>query len=89
MRSRLGRFCHAFKGRTVTSMEAYEIMDWIRSRAVSAQTQQNDRQVLHNFFNYAVLRNLIRQNPVKATPPIHGYFVNLMANPLFVGMLAI
>jgi integrase len=70
LRSRLGRFCKAFQGRTVSSIEASEIADWLRSQAVSAQTQHNHRRVLHNFFNYALLRKFVSENPVKATPAI-------------------
>jgi len=70
LRSRLGRFCRAFTGRMVSSIQPIEIADWMRNQPVSSQTQHNHRRVLHNLFNYAVLRNFVGENPVKATPPI-------------------
>jgi len=70
LRSRLGRFCNAFKGRMVNSIEPSEIADWIRSLPVGSQTQHNHRRVIHNLFNYALLRKFVSQNPVKDTPLI-------------------
>jgi len=70
LKCRLGRFRNAFKGRMVNSIEASEIADWIRNRAGSAQTQQNNRRVLYNFFNYALLRKFVSENPVKEIPAI-------------------
>jgi integrase len=67
---RIGVVKEAFGDRPASSIKVSEIEDWFRALPVAAATQNRYRAVFSAIYNYGVRRNLIENNPVRATKPV-------------------
>ena len=67
---RIGVIKTAFGDRPASSIKVSEIEDWFRALPAAAATQNRYRAVFSAIYNYGVRRNLIENNPVRATKPM-------------------
>jgi integrase len=67
---RIGVIKTAFGSRPAASIKVSEISDWFRSLPVAGATQNRYRAVFSAIYNYGVQRDLIQNNPVRATEPV-------------------
>jgi integrase len=67
---RIGVIEVAFGDRPAASIKVSEISDWFRSLPVAAATQNRYRAMFSAVYNYGVQRDLIQNNPVRATEPV-------------------
>jgi len=66
LRSRLGRFAHAFQ-KDACNVTTAEVQTWFDSLRVEPQTLANFRRVVHLLFEFAVARGYAADNPVAGT----------------------
>jgi integrase len=67
LRSRLGQFAASMGNKTVASLPAREVDEWLRALEVSATTRNNFRRVLIVAFNFAQARGYCVGNPAEAS----------------------
>ena len=67
LRSRLGQFAASMGNKTVASLTAREVDEWLRALGVSATTRNNFRRVLIVAFNFAQARGYCVGNPAEAS----------------------
>jgi integrase len=67
---RIGVIEVAFGSRPAASVKVSEISDWFRSLPGAAATQNRYRAMFSAIYNYGVQRDLIQNNPVRATKPV-------------------
>jgi integrase len=67
LRSRLGQFAASMGTKTVASITAREVDEWLRSLKVSATTRNNFRRVLIVAFNFAQTGGYCVGNPAKTS----------------------
>ncbi|MDP9049242.1 MAG: site-specific integrase [Acidobacteriota bacterium] len=67
---RIGVIKEAFGLRPAASTKVSEISDWYRSLPGAAVTQNRYRAMFSAVYNYGVQRDLIQNNPVRATEPV-------------------
>jgi hypothetical protein len=66
IRQRLGRFSADYGERDIKSIEPRELENWLHSLGLSAQSVNNFRTVVSGLFEYAVKRDLLVRNPMRA-----------------------
>ena len=67
LRSRLGQFAASMGNKTVASLTAREVDEWLRALEVSATTRNNFRRVLIVAFNFAQAGGYCVGNPAEAS----------------------
>ena len=67
---RIGVIKVAFGSRPAASIKVSEISDWFRSLPVAGATQNRYRAVFSAIYNYGVQKDLVQNNPVRATEPV-------------------
>lgn len=67
---RIGVIKAAFGSRPANSIKVSEISDWFRTLPAAPATQNRYRAVFSAVYNYGVQRDLIQNNPVRATEPV-------------------
>ena len=67
---RIGVIKAAFGSRPAASIKVSEISDWFRALPLAGATQNRYRAVFSAIYNYGVQRDLIQNNPVRATKPV-------------------
>ena len=67
LRSRLGQFAASMGNKTVASLTAREVDEWLRALEVSATTRNNFRRVLIVAFNFAQAGGYCVGNPAQAS----------------------
>jgi integrase len=67
---RIGVIKAAFGSRPANSIRVSEISDWFRALPVEPATQNRYRAQFSAVYNYGVQRDLIENNPVRATEPV-------------------
>ena len=67
---RIGVIKAAFGSRPANSIKVSEISDWFRALPAAPATQNRYRAVFSAIYNYGVQRDLIQNNPVRATEPM-------------------
>jgi integrase len=67
---RIGVIRKAFGERPAASIKVSEISDWFRALPAAPATQNRYRAVFSSIYNYGVQRDLIQNNPVRATEPV-------------------
>ena len=70
LRLRLGRFVAAFGNRPIKGIVASEIESWLHHLALSPQSINNYRAIVHAFFEYALKRELVEKNPVTSVDKV-------------------
>lgn len=70
LKARVGRFIAAFPNRSVNSVQADEIGEWIQALPLGPQSKLHFRRSLHSFFGFAVRQKYADHNPVADTPKI-------------------
>jgi integrase len=68
LKNRLARFEEEFGERVVAEVRTPEIADWLGDLDVGLQTRKNFRTVLKTFFEFAVTRERVSENPVEKIP---------------------
>ena len=64
LHSRLGRFAETFGERSVRTLSAAEIEEWLYAHNLEPQTLVNWRSALHAFFGWLLHQKLVEFNPV-------------------------
>lgn len=67
---RIGVIKEAFGPRPAASIKVSEISDWFRNLPGAPATQNRYRAMFSAIYNYGVQRDLIQNNPVRATQPV-------------------
>ena len=67
LRSRLSEFARSFGGTLAAAVTTQDLDDWLRALPLSPQSRVNFRRVLHALFNFALVSNFVRENPVTKT----------------------
>jgi integrase len=66
IRHRLGRFVNLFGHRTLRTVNAAEIEEWLHGLGLGAVSVNNHRTCVGAFLTYAVRRGYLEANPIKA-----------------------
>ncbi len=72
LRSRLSDFGRTFGGKPAAAVSTRDLDEWLRSLAqkpysLSPQSRVNFRRVLHALFQFGLVQDLVRENPVART----------------------